>query len=155
MAFNQSIECDDGDARDAHSYPFTLKKKKREGEYTPSPLWHRRRGDGSRWASPSSQAARYTVFNADLCGPIVGKYNPDLLSSEYGFRCRCAAVFSPSKTRRNGLGNCSNISCTTPLGYSVNPVSPQNALTAQVNNCVEPSRDFFWFHLENILEVTK
>ena len=49
----------------------------------------------------------------------------DLLSNEYGFHCRRAAVFNPSETRRNGLRYCSNNLWAAPALFLVIIVSPR------------------------------
>jgi len=110
MAFNQSLMCDDGDARDDHSYPFNIKKKKGGGGRYPSPLRQRPCGDGVRWASPSSRAAPWVNFGVFVFGnkdlvkrPSARAFKYGLLINSQGFCCPRVTVSNPSEPRRNGL----------------------------------------------------
>lgn len=110
MAFNQSLTCDDGDARDAHSSPFNIKKKKGGRGIYLSPQRHRPRRDGVRWASPSSQASRWVNFGVFVFGnedlvkrPSARTFKYGLLINSQGFCCPRVTVSNPSEPRRNGL----------------------------------------------------
>jgi hypothetical protein len=137
MPFDQSFPCDDGDARDAHSCPFNLKKKKREGVYLPS-RWQRARDGGWRWASPSSQASQRDSFVVVRYGlismPRLIHIDTDLLLNSQEFQCPGVVGFRVSEYRGNGPKRHSDVCWALPQMFVVQSLSQGRNIRATVKS---------------------